>query len=237
MAALDSVRQKFYRAQEHWEELNRRLVTYYGTDPGELVEIAESTPDKRLYVFKEKSPLPAHIGLICGDCLQCLRSSLDYLVWELVLASKIKLPGRNNMFPISLNEKDYKSALVKQLRLDGVDPKAITIIDSLQPYLLAKPEESPLALLDALTNLNKHRRVIFSNLAACEVEPPIPFPCLMGTMRTVLPDGEFVSERQLWGFVTIQDGAVKDIEITMFLNTLARYLEDEVLPLFEEFFE
>jgi hypothetical protein len=46
-----------------------------------------------------------------------------------------------------------------------------------------------------------------------------------------------VSERQLWGFVTIQDGAVKDIEITMFLNTLARYLEDGVLPLFEEFFE
>jgi hypothetical protein len=88
MASLDSVRQKIFRAKHHFDELYHELTAYYESDPGDLFETEDSTAEYRKYRFREKKPIPARLALICGDALQCLRSSLDYLVWELVEANK-----------------------------------------------------------------------------------------------------------------------------------------------------
>src|ERR1700691_5308724 len=141
MASLDSVRQKIYRAKEHWNELREEIIRYYESDPGDLFPADESTPENPLFVFKEKKPVPAKIALVLGDALQCLRSSLDYLVWELVEAAGNK-PHRQLMFPLALTEKQYKDDLEKRHRLDGVPAKAIAVIDRFQPYLQPSPKET-----------------------------------------------------------------------------------------------
>lgn len=141
MASLDSVRQKMYRAKEHWEKLWDEVTAYYQSNPGDLFPAPGSTPENPLFIFKEKKPVPAHLALVLGDALQCLRSSLDYLVWELVEAAGNK-PHRKLMFPIALTSEQYRDDLRKRHRLDGVPLEAIAIIDHFQPYLQPDPKDT-----------------------------------------------------------------------------------------------
>ena len=146
MASLDSVRQKIHRGKMLYDELWRELIAYYESDPGDLSESPESIPERRTLIFQARSPVPARLGLICGEVLQCLRSSLDYLVWELAEAAN-NPPHDRLMFPVCLTTKSYRSALDGR-RLDGVIAEAAALIDSFQPFHVAKPEETALAMLD-----------------------------------------------------------------------------------------
>jgi hypothetical protein len=235
MASLDSVKQKIYRAKEHWDELWDELTAYYQSNPGDLFPAEGSTPENPVSIFKEKKPVPAKIALVLGDALQCLRSSLDYLVWELVEAAG-NTPHRRLMFPLALTQKQYESDM-KRGRLDGVAPEAIAIIDRFQPYLQPNPKETVLGILDELTNVNKHRRVIFTGLHGVGGELPSSVPYIMGVIRYVNADGSLLREIPMKGVLTLQEGLAKSIEVTNCVDTGARFILEEMLPLFEKFFK
>jgi hypothetical protein len=236
MASLDSVRQKIYRAKEHFDELWKVLSTYYESNPGDLVEAEESTPELPLFIFKEKRPIPAKIGLVFGDALQCLRSSLDYLVWELVEAAG-NTPHRKLMFPVALTADQYKNDVTKRKRLDGVDPAAVAVIDQFQPYRQPNPKNTVLGILDELTNVNKHRRVIFTGLHGVARPLPSFIPCILGVVRNVDSQGTILSETPISGVLTLHEGLSKTIEITNCIDTAAQFINEEMLPHFEKFFK
>jgi hypothetical protein len=84
MASLDSVLQKLYRAKHHFLELEQELRAYYTAE--ETIQIRHVEGGLNI---GNVGLVPARFGLIAGDILQCLRSSLDYLVWELLLRPEI----------------------------------------------------------------------------------------------------------------------------------------------------
>jgi hypothetical protein len=239
MPSLDSVRQKMYRSQIHFDELLKEVVAYYESSPGEIVRTQESPANAPLFRFQEKTPVPARIPLILGDCLQNLRSSLDYLVWELVEAAG-KIPDDRLMFPIAITQKQYEEALKKRHRLDNVDSRAIAIIDRFQPFHSPRPEATVLAILDKLTNINKHRRVILTSLTGLvgnDAALPLDMPCMAGIVRSVDPDGNTVRDLPLSAILVLQEGLSKSIEVTNCVNTVANFIGNEMLPLFEDFFK
>ena len=126
MASLESVKQKTYRARHHYEELVAELIAYYGIF---------TTPDSELTEeqarIKAAEVPPQRLGLILGDCLQCLRSSLDYLIWELVLANETVDPGPTHQFPICNTEKSFAQQ-IKRDRLKGIDHDAQVLITAMQ---------------------------------------------------------------------------------------------------------
>ncbi len=201
MASLDSVKQKIYRAKDHWDELWDEVTAYYQSNPGDLFPAEGSTPEIPLFIFKEKKPVPAKIALVLGDALQCVRSSLDYLVWELVEGAGNK-PHRQLMFPLALTEKQYKDDLEKRHRLDGVPAEAIAVIDRFQPYLQPNPKETVLGILDELTNVNKHRRVIFTGLHGVVGELASSVPYIMGVVSYVDANGILLREVPMKGVLT-----------------------------------
>ena len=226
-----------YRAKALRDELVRELLSYYGTNPGYLFEIPESTEANRKFVFKEKELIPARLALICGDVLQCLRSSLDYLVWELSNTVDDKTRKRL-MFPICVTEATYEEELTKRKRLDGVPLEAVAIIDRHQPYKDILPEETTLAMLDSLTNINKHRRVILTGFAGLRTEViPAGIPHIIGEVTMFGHNGEVASQTPVHAVLTIQDGFAKDIEITNFIDVTAQFLREEFFPLFQRFFK
>jgi hypothetical protein len=234
MASLDAVRRKMYRAKEHWDELWDELMKYYQSNPGDLFPADGSTPDNPLFIFKEKKPVPAKIGFILGDALQCLRSSLDYLVWELVEAAG-KPTHRRLMFPLALTPEQYQSDL-KRGRLDGVDPNAIAVIERFQPFHSQTPKETVLGILDELTNLNKHRRLIFTGLHGITGDLAPSIPHILGVVSYVDAQGTVLKDVPMKGVLTLQEGLAKSIEITNCVDTAARFIGEEMLPFFERFF-
>lgn len=241
MASLDSVRQKLFRSQVLFAELNGALREYYETDPVGYRKATDWSPEEPRFMFYEQKPVPALIGLIAGDCLQNIRSSLDYLVWELVLVAGLQ-PTDRHAFPISQSVGAYNEQL-KRERLKGIVPEAIEEVRKLQPMLLI--EESarrshPLALLDLLTNINKHRRILLTGMGAIlSQDNSLPPGYKSLNAKSLDPFGR-AGLGDFTAFVNVRDSETPTIhgfEIAGVMNTFAVFVINDVLPNFEAFFK
>jgi hypothetical protein len=102
----------------------------------------------------------SEVTLLVGDCLQCFRTALDHLAFE--LASISGIPFTDDLqtaseFPIfgSGNGGLPKRAARK---IEAIDPAARSIIEGLQPNHRGKAfGEDPLWRLHELNRLDKHR--------------------------------------------------------------------------------
>jgi hypothetical protein len=157
MASLDSVRLKIKHAKLHLDALNTETARYISSNPGKFVPNPNGDSNRPTFVFQHEVPPPSQIGLLAGDCLQSLRSTFDYLIWELVLAANNK-PTKQNAFPVCLTEASFKEAK-RGNRLAGICEEAETFVQTLQPYTYFYPAQHWLAIMDELTNINKHRRL------------------------------------------------------------------------------
>ena len=94
-----------------------------------------------------------------GEIVYNLRSSLDHLVWQLVLING-KQPSRRNAFPIIWEESDWEN--VAEERLRNVSCENRKKIRALQPFGggLGLPfNVSAFRELDYLCNVDKHRHL------------------------------------------------------------------------------
>ena len=157
----------------HLQELNSELTRYFDTNPAKMVRDPSSTTDQPIFILQPKEPIPSRFGFIIGDCFQNLRSSLDYLVRELVIAAGNK-PTDREMFPICKTPKGFKGA-VERGQLEGIPADAFKEIESIQPYNLGDDwEKSTLWVVDELTNINKHRRVPLTMLRGAQSHSAVP---------------------------------------------------------------
>lgn len=209
-----------------------------------------STDDAPTFRFGPVKPIPQRFGLIAGDCLQNLRSCLDYLVWELVLPAR-NTPTERHGFPICKQHKGWKGAL-RAGRVEGIPDEAVRIIESLQPCLLHEPEryENPLYLLDHLANVNKHRHIPLTLIKAFRSEefPTVEIDGQLWSSserlsmknRTALESGikpqDIPPGSQIVAFMSIAEGAAKEKDVSQLLNDLAAYVQTGVLSKFECFF-
>ena len=117
---------------------------------------AELNPQRTKYVFRVEDVIewPAvEWGIIIGDAVHCLRSALDQLVYGLA-----REPGKRTAFPVCLTEREWVTDAPS--RYWSVRPVFVRLIDKAQPYHRGDAaSEHPLALLSALSNLDKHRTI------------------------------------------------------------------------------
>jgi hypothetical protein len=208
MASMDSVMQKFYRVRHHYLELEEELRAYYRAE-----ETVQIRPAEGGFNIGNVGLVPARFGLIAGVMLQCMRS---------------------------LTVSDYRNEIDKRKRLSGVDPSACALIDTLQPLWLpeAEREKSPLAVLDKLTNINKHRRVLLTNLKRVVIEDEaLPFPHILSSVKGIMPDGARHTFVTFGFYVAFNESLVSGSEIGTALNVFGDYIGYEVFPLFQQFFK
>lgn len=257
MSLPDSIVCKLFRAQEHLNDLQTEALKYYEKNPAKLVRQQEGAADEFVGKIVSDVPIPKRIPLIVGDYLQNLRSSLDYLVWELVLAAKNQ-PTKDNMFPICTTEKAFDAQLARR-RLEGMAVDAIAEIKALQPYHDGQPSGNVLAVIDDLCNINKHRRVLTTFVRGSQV--PSHFTThetdgqtfLSGDFQSILDQGTTIGPfpmidgphgrapkvdvpLQIVSFIALDEGATKDVEIGHALSIFGGYVSVELMPKFERFF-
>ena len=76
---------------------------------------------KQVWVYRGETPdAPIEWSIILGEILYNLRSALDHLVWQLVLANG-QTPGRHNEFPIAVDHQTWlqeKGRALKRRQLE-----------------------------------------------------------------------------------------------------------------------
>ena len=238
----------------HLKVCEAEAIRYFAQQPGEVVTDTDSDPNGRILLnFRAKIPVPDDISMIIGDALQNLRSSLDYLVWELVLSAN-KQPGHGHMFPICDTPDAFEQA-IKRGRLDNVPDEAIAEIKGLQPYHhpADKRAGTPIRVIDDFTNINKHRRLLITVPAAYASKAKFKSSVVGETVQTTLgprydgaelgvspkpssPDETMEVEGHAIFFITFNEGAAKGIEISSCMNQLWHFVDKFVIPKFERFF-
>jgi len=156
VAGLSGVIAKLDRAEEHRQAFDDLFEEFHASNPYSI--LSEYDPETGWHSLRwnvrEELPLQ-RLGLLFGDMISNLRTTLDYLVWQLVLAGGSR-PGRRTGFPVVRKEKDWEVQSGAALR--GVAPEWIAEIRERQPFQrIDQPALHPLAILDHVNNLNKHR--------------------------------------------------------------------------------
>jgi hypothetical protein len=151
-------RTKLARADELYDDLLTEIKTWIDLGNGRIE--AEYRPKRLEYVYIARVvPPPLRWGAIFGDCLHNLRSSLDTLMWQLVLLRGGE-PSRQTQFPIFQRRAAYRARAPAMI--EGVSRRDRGTLERLQPFYHSRlrgrpPGGHPLALLARLSNIDKHR--------------------------------------------------------------------------------
>ena len=140
----------------------------------ELVFTAEANP--------EFPGVPVGITLIAGEVVHQLRSALDHLVWQLVVANTGQPPpGTKSGFPIFKEAAGYASPRA-QAMIAGVSAQAAVRIEAAQPYRVGADADKVLTwVIHELSNTDKHRML-----------PVTTTYSFVGHLRMIRPDRTFV---------------------------------------------
>jgi len=151
---MTSAQRKLKRGIEHVETLCGETAAFED-DEAYLFEPERELRSPQEAVYRcfavERKAAPGHWPLLAGEAIQNLRSALDHLIFE-------KSGGnRRTQFPIFTDPCEFQ---VLGGRMMKRVPKAVRAsIETVQPYKFM-PEDAahhPLALLNSLSNLDKHR--------------------------------------------------------------------------------
>jgi hypothetical protein len=155
------------------EELATLISEYSEADPYELTIDTESDPPWRIGRIKIPDAPLTEWGVIVGDFAHNLRSALDHLVYQLAVLNECDPEKMGTQFPIFMAEEDYLRAGNRGRRkgklsnrdsqLWGVSEAHKTVIDGLQPFQVDNPEITALAVLNRMSNRDKHRLVSVSH--------------------------------------------------------------------------
>jgi hypothetical protein len=152
---LSGVHLKLDRAETHIQMLRDETATFLKRHPEPLGIRTKKTAGRNksvhyvLYAVIREDP-PPELAPIIGDVIHNLRSALEQLAHE--------LSGRKSasQFPIFTDECRFKVLAAPMIK--GIKGKERTLIERVQPYIATNPPRAdPLAMINELSNLDKHR--------------------------------------------------------------------------------
>lgn len=165
ISPFTGARLKIIRAYGHLKALLDEIdAALEGQPNAVLAQIEPETGDK---VYRAHMPWqpPREWGLILGDVVHNLRSSLDHMVWDLVLLNGC-IPDGSVEFPIYWDRSKYDLKNEAARKLRGVHADAAQLIEEAQPYHGMNPKRHPLWLLRELDVIDKHRSILLTSSVA-----------------------------------------------------------------------
>ena len=114
-------------------------------------------------------PIPPLLSVIIGEAIHNLRVSLDYLMWQIVIACG-ETPNENTAFPILTTSPAPNRYGQVHVNVNPSVPKDIQrTLDEIQPYKLVHPRNHQLAVLHNLNIVDKHREMLFTIIEANKI--------------------------------------------------------------------
>lgn len=160
---IKSIRVKVERAKQHLRDLETARDGFIASTPYAIQsEFNPQTGYDEFTVTNIQTP-PDEIGTIVGDAIHNLRSALDHLAYQLVLANR-QNPSSQTCFPIYDDAAKYNSGRTGKLK--GMAQDAIDAIDNIKPYLGG---EDIFWYLHKLDIADKHHALLFTITCVTEI--------------------------------------------------------------------
>ncbi|MDE0145225.1 MAG: hypothetical protein OXI53_00015 [Nitrospira sp.] len=216
MNKLNGIYAKINRAGDQIDLLTTDMDRFCTDIRQSIVREVREDSDEQVWVYHGETPsAPIEWSVRVGEILYNLRSALDHLVSQLLLANGQE-PSHQNAYPIVNEESEWSR---NKHRLKGVMPRVEFIVERLQPYtggLYLPFDVSVFRTLHTLCNIDKHQRlhrfvVQTSGIGPIdfgENHPPLNRPSASPPLQG----------RGLWG--KIEKGKVLSISTTLWLSCI-----------------
>jgi hypothetical protein len=206
---LTLIHTKIERANLHLRELVVLRDRFMQSRPYAILSKPDAQPGFQSYYVTDLCRPPEEIALIAGDVIHNLRTALDHLAYQLVIANG-GVPTTATCFPIHDDAKSYNDRHERQVR--GMAQDAIDAIGEIKPY---KGGNDALWILHKLDIEDKHHALFVAIISLTQMVLTIPqahwgpgqFPgfALPKHMQP-LTDGDI--------FLICEPKVFKDIELT-----------------------
>lgn len=201
-ASLDGCEAKLRGADCHLKDVERDII-FALHNPFTIQTEYKADLSKWVFSFTNVTQPPIEIGIVIGDFVHNLRSSLDHLVYQLIKSVRGDHDVRS-FFPVFADENDYLNDTRVRKCLAHIPPAYIPKIDALQPYAPGRGGHSdPLWLLRELDDIDKHRTVHVGIIAVRERTLVLTSPPLPGVGRT-----RWTLDRQESTTILVEEGAI-----------------------------
>ncbi len=257
---MDGCLTKVDRAMQHIDQINDELAAgMVDVDPESIqvrrirhYESSKAVERMVFYISGIPPKIPPQLSVLVGEVVFQLRSALDHLVYQLVVANTKKEPTCKTQFPIVAtgnkgnpdplaNYESQKPGMIK-----GVSAAAEAIIDNLQPLKRgASYHEDPLWMINELNNADKHRllNLTVRGVAAYRVEvrgarssttavfrPRVLFKDGAELGRLTLPDSLLGTKVDVHGKMTLevaieQAGLIRNVPMLPLLFQFHDYVD------------
>ncbi len=149
---------KIERAKEHVRNLKDEIGTFWSSNRYVITPEDDPETGDEVFRFHGDLQLPPHWGVIIGETVHNLRSALDHLAWQLVLANGGK-PNRATEFPIFEVSDEYESKVEGKIK--GASNEAVCIAKSLKLY----KGGNDIFAVHRLNIIDKHRMLVTTGIA------------------------------------------------------------------------
>ena len=177
---LEGILAKVERARGTLANLTTEIDKHRESEVRRL-ETAIGQRDLMAMDFDEPETLYGY-AIAVGEIAYNLRSSLDHLVWQLVLSNG-QTPNKRSEFPIFHSEDDYQTWGKSRMR--GLTDNQMLMIEGLQPFRDATDIGPHLWMLYTICNIDKHRHlniVSTHSVISARVEGEVPDGLLPGSL-------------------------------------------------------
>lgn len=253
---LQSAKLKLDRAEKHIKDIEPHLLAYAARVLHEVV----TNPKGKKSVHVGELP-PIEISILAGEALYQMRSTLDYLVFDLV---KLNLSGsvlpanweENCCFPLWVNApKKPPRYNCFESRVPGISNAAFTFIESVQPYhrrdaVYTTP--NILYLLAQLSNIDKHRHLNLTPVNVSHLQSITTKVGMAHTSFRTLRDGTELKpafspeemadavkvESEFSSYLTFDESALgpslAQLAVTLVLQSCLDVIQRVIVPAFEK---
>jgi hypothetical protein len=173
---------KIERAKKHIFDLKTEIEAFHARQPYRLFSDEDPQAGQRVFRIKIREEVPPMWGAIVGDATHNLRSSLDLMMNELVVAAGNR-PHRLTQFPMGEEIKELKPSFLAKIK--GAGSKAERLIKRLKPYDGGSELGSALWRLHEIDIRDKHRLLV--PVGAAHRDMTVRFPI----KPAAFPDIEF----------------------------------------------
>jgi len=243
MHPLDSAWEKFNRGELRAREISDLVGGFAKTKPYTVVEkIEDETGDKLFVVDGKPADPPLSISTTLGEVLYNLRSSLDHVAWQLVIANGKQPIEKTSAFPLIDDPIKWDERFTRN-KVSRMSDYARTLVKSVQPCFGSNPHTNEwLSWLEDLTNIDKHRHLnlVVAGVGGVMGIPPGAFvhngPIDDGTVMARFPKAYAHMQIDGWFYeVALSEGPAIGETITSLTSAL-RLVTSNMLKLFGGFF-